>query len=442
MRDGSSHSLAFRVMRLCRPSLQVDLPLRCAAGDLRYGEDDDVAERMRSLTEMEQTFSGRCEINQPLDACGLTGMLVLPQEFGSIYLGETLCSFISLCNVSDHDVEYVGIKVELQTERQRTSLADNTRAPLTVIKAGARNDFIIEHIIKELGTHCLVCSAMYSDSEGERRVARQDMDVERKLLHQKYKFVASNPVVVRTKIRPVRESTFLEVGIQNATKAPLFLDYVKFEPSTSYTSSLQEADEGDGEPDDDGEEEEDDILKGLFNRRIHVVESNGGERNYLYHLRRVQSAAGSSAESANTLGKLEMMWKTTLGEPGHLQTQPIMSNTGAKVEIEVRLEELPSRIVLEHPFQVKCRIKNNTDHRTGPLRVAFSRDDAAVKAVVVNGTWAQTLSDVQPQASLVFPVHLVALAAGVQKITGLCVLDARDGTHFAVVPPTEIFVES
>ncbi|CAI7851497.1 unnamed protein product [Closterium sp. NIES-54] len=39
-KDPAAHALAFRVMRLCRPALQADLPLRCSAHDLWLGEDD------------------------------------------------------------------------------------------------------------------------------------------------------------------------------------------------------------------------------------------------------------------------------------------------------------------------------------------------------------------------------------------------------------------
>ncbi len=45
------------------------------------------------------------------------------------------------------------VQAELQTERQRLTLADSTKAPLDYIHAGGRHDFIIEHDIKELGPH-------------------------------------------------------------------------------------------------------------------------------------------------------------------------------------------------------------------------------------------------------------------------------------------------
>lgn len=135
------------------------------------------------------SFSGRSELHSSMDAFGVTGMLVLPQTFGSIYLGETFCSYISVSNSSGHEVTQVGVKAELQTERQRVTLADNTHSPIATLPPGGRYDFIIEHDIKELGAHTLICSAAYVDPEEER-----------KYLPQYFKFLASNPLSVRTKV--------------------------------------------------------------------------------------------------------------------------------------------------------------------------------------------------------------------------------------------------
>ena len=48
------------------------------------------------------------------------------------------------------------LQAELQTERQRVTLYDSTKAPMDFIRAGGRHDFIIEHDIKELGPHTYI----------------------------------------------------------------------------------------------------------------------------------------------------------------------------------------------------------------------------------------------------------------------------------------------
>lgn len=61
-------------------------------------------------------------------------------------------------------------------------------------------------------------------------------------------------------------------------------------------------------------------------KQIKVVKANGGTRHFLYQLHRPSGAPVAKAEGSNTLGKLEIMWRTTLGEPGRLQTQQILGN--------------------------------------------------------------------------------------------------------------------
>ena len=89
-----SHSLAFRVMRLCRPSFQVDPPLRLDPVDLLVGEDilDDpvaanqlprlLAPQLSDDSDSDLSYSSRFLLHDSSDAMGLNGLLVLPQAFG------------------------------------------------------------------------------------------------------------------------------------------------------------------------------------------------------------------------------------------------------------------------------------------------------------------------------------------------------------------------
>ncbi|CAI7861327.1 unnamed protein product, partial [Closterium sp. NIES-53] len=601
-KDPAAHALAFRVMRLCRPALQADLPLRCSAHDLWLGEDDPplassappppddavstaatglggaglggaggarasagdggsgrglgVVGAATAAADSDKYFASRVELRSPLDALGLSGMLVLPQSFGSIHLGETFCSYISVGNHSDRHVSNVVIKAELQTERHRVVLADNSSSPLERIQAGGRHDFIIEHDIKELGSHTLVCSAHYIDF-GEHKV-----------LPQYFKFMAANPLSVKTKVRTIRESTFLEACIENGSKAALFLDQVRFEPTPAWqVAQLEPEFTGkEEEEEEDGEEgareewggaavtdEEDDTVTGvawsevrclpfhilvspgklsftshqknetrdisfttsfplflppslnlslpqslppslthsltlslthsltpslphsltlslppsflpypnpraLF-KPVDLIRANGGTRHFLYHLHRTPpppAAAGgggageggggaAKVEGGNTLGRLEILWRSTLGEPGRLQTQQILGNPIARKEVELKLVSLPSRIVLERPFLVHCRVHNNSDRPLGPLRIVIARDEPVTtttpRAIVVSGPWTMTIISIAPNSSADFNLSMVALASGVHKISGVGVVDARDSKPYDALTPTEVYVE-
>lgn len=432
----TSHSLAFRVMRLCRPSFHVDNPLRLDPADLLAGEDifddplaaSDLPRLLHNHTlksnDSDLTYRTRFLLNDPSDAMGLSGLLVLPQSFGAIYLGETFCSYISINNSSNFEVRDVVIKAEMQTEKQRILLLDTSKSPVESIRAGGRYDFIVEHDVKELGAHTLVCSALYNDGDGER-----------KYLPQFFKFVVANPLSVKTKVRIVKDNTFLEACIENHTKSNLYMDQVEFEPSQHWTATVLKA--GEGLSDNDSPTRE------IFKPPI-LIRSGGGIQNYLYQLKlSSQGSAQMKVDGSNVLGKLQITWRTNLGEPGRLQTQQILGSPITRKEIELQVMEVPSVTILERPFLVHLNLTNQTDRTMGPFEVWLSQSDSREEQVVmVNGLRAMALPQVEAFCSTDFRLNLIATKLGVQKITGITVFDIREKRTYEPLPDLEIFVDS
>lgn len=432
----TSHSLAFRVMRLCRPSFHVDNPLRLDPADLLAGEDifddplaaSDLPRLLHNHTlksnDSDLTYRTRFLLNDPSDAMGLSGLLVLPQSFGAIYLGETFCSYISINNSSNFEVRDVVIKAEMQTEKQRILLLDTSKSPVESIRAGGRYDFIVEHDVKELGAHTLVCSALYNDGDGER-----------KYLPQFFKFVVANPLSVKTKVRIVKDNTFLEACIENHTKSNLYMDQVEFEPSQHWTATVLKA--GEGLSDNDSPTRE------IFKPPI-LIRSGGGIQNYLYQLKlSSQGSAQMKVDGSNVLGKLQITWRTNLGEPGRLQTQQILGSPITRKEIELQVMEVPSVTILERPFLVRLNLTNQTDRTMGPFEVWLSQSDSREEQVVmVNGLRAMALPQVEAFCSTDFRLNLIATKLGVQKITGITVFDIREKRTYEPLPDLEIFVDS
>ncbi|KAK1266545.1 hypothetical protein QJS04_geneDACA000511 [Acorus gramineus] len=372
------HSLAFRVMRLCRPSFQPDPPLRLHPLDLIAGEDLDFS------------FRSRFHLQNPIDAMALSGFLILPQAFGAIYLGETFCSYISINNSSNYEARDIVIKAEIQTERQRMLLFDTSNSPVESIRAGGRYDFIIEHDVKELGPHTLVCSALYNDGDSER-----------KYLPQFFKFVVANPLSVRTK-----GSTFLETCIENHTKSNLLMDQVEFEPAPNWTSIMLTADENLSETDSKARK--------VFRPPI-VIKAGGGIRNFLYQLRSsLNESSPMKVEGSNVLGKLQITWRTNLGEPGRLQTQQILGS-------------------------VHLSLTNQTDRKRGPFEVHLSENESNEdRAVMVNGIQTLVLPPVEAFSSTKFSLNMVATKLGVQKISGIAVFDVQEKNICHSLPDVEV----
>ena len=72
-----------------------------------------------------------------------------------------------------------------------------------------------------------------------------------------------------------------------------------------------------------------------------MIGGNGGSKHFLYTLTRAPLSADNPipapssthppgpVQGSNTLGKLEILWRTVLGEAGRLQTQQILGNVSA-----------------------------------------------------------------------------------------------------------------
>ncbi|CAN6287831.1 unnamed protein product [Urochloa humidicola] len=437
-----NHSLAFRVMRLSRPSLQPDPAalLRFDPRDVFLPEDaltgpdpSATAEFLHRLLHPPDstaavpgdfTFRNRFLLRDPADALALPGLLVLPQSFGAIYLGETFCSYISINNSSSFEARDVVIKAEIQTERQRILLLDTSKSPVESIRSGGRYDFIVEHDVKELGAHTLVCTALYNDGDGER-----------KYLPQFFKFSVSNPLSVRTKVRTIKDITYLEACIENHTKSNLYMDQVDFEPAQQWKATRLEADEHPSAV----KSEIGDLCKQPI-----LIRAGGGIHNYLYQLRSSSDEADQpKSELSSILGKFQITWHTNLGEPGRLQTQNIHSTPTASKDVDLRAVKVPPIIYVERPFMVNLCLTNQTDKTVGPFEVflAPSMTDEQ-RAVLVNGLQKLILPLVEPFESIKFDLSMVAAQLGVQKISGITMHAVQEKKYYEPLPDIEIFVDA
>jgi hypothetical protein len=136
-------------MRLCKPSFHFSLPVPFPPVAPAGGD--------------------------PEPGVALSPMLALPQSFGDIFLGETFSCYISLCNIAPIELAQVGLKVEVQTQLARETLSDSSVAGSAIARFASQQtlDKIIEYDLKDIGIHILICSALYTDSQGERKYFRK-----------------------------------------------------------------------------------------------------------------------------------------------------------------------------------------------------------------------------------------------------------------------------
>ncbi|KAJ3236202.1 hypothetical protein HDU78_004732 [Chytriomyces hyalinus] len=402
--SNEKHPLSLKVMRLSRPSLS----------SLSFSQALSVESNTQNiLSDSLQTT--------PIS---LSDSLSLPPSFGTIFLGETFSSYLCIVNESNAKVSHAAIRAELQTQTQRFTLADTLSAGYCTLAPSKSAEFLIHHEIKELGVHILVCSVHYATPTGESKSFRKF-----------YKFQVLNPLSVKTKVHTLVESgsvagesntgdgtrIFLEAQVQNVAGIPMFLETMRFEPHDLFQfvdmSVEFEEETGDGKSTKKQSVFSD---TNLLNDR--------DSRQYLFALTS-KKPNDPIAKVTPTLGKLDIQWRTTLGQQGRLQTSQLSRKMnaaagGEAVRVEVR--ELPKLVCVEAPFTLPCRLWNNSASDTIDATVLFVK--SRMSSVLLLGPSERAVGVVAPESYIDFSIDFFPLLSGVQKVTGLRVLDGKGGT--------------
>ncbi|CAL8072537.1 unnamed protein product [Calicophoron daubneyi] len=435
-------------------------------------------------------------------------LLSLPQSFGSAYLGETFSAHVNLHNESDRICYNIELKVSLHNRIEwitlsttgtltgasipalpsSTSTLDSSQRPgvgSVDVHPGQSLNAVIHHELKELGMHTLRCVASYclcpTDTPSTTNVAvgvsgikggptagqweapnHGDSPAYEPYTFQRlYKFAVNKPLDVK-KTFSVPESdgsVFMEAHVQNLTSTPIFLERVVFEPSPHLTViDLNEI----------GPHKSPSSCAKLNCLRPDDV------RQFLYRLTPPPSAVqqlqqvdtSASQVSPNSVhplvpiptqqplqqppisaGRLDITWRSTMGERGRLQTSSLkyeIPNTG---DIQVKATEMPATVGLEQPFQVQFELTNRSarhldlmlDLRTlgTPVADTFtvppeseleSSTESSKQSdhhltplppIVWMGVSTRRLGGLPPGRSMPLQLNMMATTPGLQVISGL-----------------------
>uniref|UniRef100_A0A3B3C8G9 Trafficking protein particle complex subunit 13 n=1 Tax=Oryzias melastigma TaxID=30732 RepID=A0A3B3C8G9_ORYME len=316
-------------------------------------------------------------------------MLTLPQNFGNIFLGETFSSYISVHNDSTQIVKDILVKADLQTSSQRLNLSASNSA-VAELKPECCIDDVIHHEVKEIGTHILVCAVSYTTQFGE------------KLYFRKFFKFQVNTFLVRT----ATDEVFLEAQIQNITTSPMFMEKVSLEPTIMYNvTELNTVASG-----DDGES--------TFGKMSYLQPMD--TRQYLYCLKPKAEYAEKAGviKGVTMIGKLDIVWRTNLGERGRLQTSQLQRMAPGYGDIRLSLEMIPDTVNLEEPFDIVCKITNCSE-RTMDLVVEMCN----TRSIHWCGISGRQLGKLSPGASLLLPLTIFSSVQGLQSISGLRLTD-------------------
>ncbi|XP_033210582.1 trafficking protein particle complex subunit 13 [Belonocnema kinseyi] len=377
----SDHLLALKVMRLTRPTLACPIVVTCDSTDLPGNT-------------LNNELKNDCTSLQGMETISIGQFMVLPQSFGNIYLGEIFSSYLCVHNGSSQLVTNITVKADLQTSTQIIPLS-NHKEEIKELPPNRTIDEVIHHEVKEIGTHILVCEVTYTpaNSSGQPQSFRKF-----------FKFQVVKPLDVKTKFYNAEsDEIYLEAQIQNLTAGPICLEKVALESSHLFTvTSLTK-------------NEKDESIYG----KVNLLDS-GFSRQYLYCLKPQPSLLKDPKmmHNATNIGKLDIVWRSNLGERGRLQTSQLQRMAPDYGDLRVTLKDIPADIHLEEPVNFKCHVVN-TSERSMDILVSLQSNSS----IAWCGISDTMLGPLKPGDSIYISLCLIPLDSGLITIAGLQLMD-------------------
>lgn len=402
------HCLALKVMRLTRPSLGTPSLLQSEARDADRGV-------------LKQAQHNDLNTNHRLPNLLPGQLLVLPQSFGNIYLGETFSSYVCVHNDSTEVCGSVSVRADLQTASQRINLVPGSSTEQSLhsrdsLAPGSTIDQVLHHEVKELGTHILVCEVSYSPSLAPNS--------DRLSFRKFFKFQVMKPLDVKTKFYNAEsDEVFLEAQVQNITQATISLEKVTLEPSHTFSVRSLAPEVGLGE--------------GVVGRG-HCLQV-GDSWQYLFCLRPRPEHNNKNLKLVTAIGKLDIVWRTGLCDRGRLQTSQLQRLPPSPGEVRVSFLRCPSFALLDAPISIGIRMENNCD-RTVELELSLEAPSSG--SLTWTGVTQRGLGLLEPGGTTMVDLEVVFHLGGLQSITGISCTDTLLKRTYSFNDQCQVFVVS
>ncbi|KAI0079000.1 DUF974-domain-containing protein [Panus rudis PR-1116 ss-1] len=318
---GAPHLLSLKVMRVSRPSLS-------SSWEPFYSSSPSFSARSTASIMSLQTKDALPGHPKTLRDFNLTETMMLPASFGAIQLGETFSGCMSVNNDATVDIEGVTLRVEMQSNSARVILAE-FGGPDFRLAANDTMENVVHHEIKELGQHVLACTVSYRLPPGARPPATnvESTDPSIQSFRKFYKFSVTNPLSVKTKVHTAkspsalvfpteREKVFLEVHIQNLTPDAMWLQRMQFECAEGWT--VYDANMLPNTTASHHKKSSESIFDGSM-----ALMQPQDMRQYIYILSPIVIPAFHTPPAQGSviaLGRLDISWRSSFGEPGRLLT--------------------------------------------------------------------------------------------------------------------------
>ena len=442
------HLLAMKVMRLSRPSFGQTPNQVLIAGESELSVGKSILNQLQA-DNLSLKSTNSIVANDLAADHTLSNIMVLPNGFGNIYLGETFSSYICINNDSDFNVSGVAVRVELHTSSsQRLMLLDSSANSSEVVNLLKKQtlEHVVTHEIKELGVHILVCNVQYT-AAATGNVPRS--------FRKYYKFQVSNPLSVKTKVNStsVPGVIFLEAQIQNVSTGCMVLERVRLDSNDAFLVQDMNFVPVNAAGDMAKSTSQANLL--VNNRSMSTTFSSAGSqdvisafgdhlylqpqdtRQYLFRLTASQKYPLAYVNTVTVLGKLDIVWRTAMGEQGRLQTSPLQRKQVPNQIMDWTIVSKPDHVAVEELFSITFRAHNTSRMKQD---IVFSVDRDKMISVVLAGDSVIELGSIEPGFAIDFNVDFYALSDGIARFSGMKMSD-KLSNGFIENPAFEIYIE-
>ncbi|KAF1776833.1 Protein of unknown function DUF974 [Phytophthora cactorum] len=376
----------------------------------------------------------------------LSSMLILPDSFGcvhhilkfcsrgnflncnilfhyrEIFLGNTFSSYISVINPYTCELRDVGLSANIQCANDRVELHDNRYArtgklpppnPVAVLPAGSSLDMVVDYPLNQVGNHVLRVGVAYVDPV-TGRASRCGNSTGLQCRTHCIKFLPLAPFTAEEMVvhtggkkgeRPsIEELLSLSTGPQTLVYPQEELQRVfrvwydpASDPSLLTTQVWW-------------------VLFFIDNKCMFLIFVFTG-----------------LLQGSQNLGRLHVGWKTSMGEAGSVQSQPVMrkvpgaSGAGQMSEVIVAMEELPKEVVVGQPFLAAVSVTNNST-RSLALQLQFRKE--LMRGIVCSSASHQNLGLMEAKTAQTVWIEFFPNVGGLQVLGGPVCVDIRSGQEF------------
>ena len=169
-------------------------------------------------------------------------------------------------------------------------------------------------------------------------------------LRKFYRFNVLSPVTISYNHLTIQNDPFVEATFQNASQVPMYIESIEFQPQMPFvvveTPTYEKP-----------QVETDELLKYMDPAMFHVLQPE----ETLQRVYRIRHQDGIRIQGTVNFGRVEIQWKTALGEAGRLQSNSISRKMPLVNEIEIRGVNLPPSIQIGIPCPIELEILNQSD---------------------------------------------------------------------------------